>query len=45
MTEFLHRLDEANQELRRQIRDALDVRELELSEEQERELRALGYVQ
>ncbi len=45
MIEFLHRLDEGNQELRRQIREALDVRELELSEEQERELRALGYVQ
>ena len=45
MTEVLHRLAQENQELRRQIREDLDVHELELSEEQERELRALGYVQ
>jgi len=45
MIEFLHRLDEGNRELRREIRDALEVHELDLSEEQERELRALGYVQ
>lgn len=45
MTEFLHRIDETNHELRRQIREDLNVRELDLSEEQERELKALGYVQ
>jgi len=45
MIEFLRRLEEGNQALRRQIRESLDVRELELSEEQERELRALGYLQ
>jgi arylsulfatase A-like enzyme len=45
MTEVLRRLARENQDLRRQIREDLDVQELELSEEQERELRALGYVQ
>jgi arylsulfatase A-like enzyme len=45
MTEVLHRLARENHELRRQIREDLGVQQLELSEEQERELRALGYVQ
>ena len=45
MAQVLRKIDDLNQELRRRIREALDVRELELSEEQERELRALGYVQ
>jgi arylsulfatase A-like enzyme len=45
MVQALHRLDEGNRALRQRIREALQVRDLELTEEQERELRALGYIQ
>ena len=45
MTEVLHRIVQENQRLRQQVREELGVEQIELSEEQERELRALGYVQ
>ena len=45
MSRTLHSIDQENRKLRERIREALDVRELELTEEQERELRALGYIQ
>jgi arylsulfatase A-like enzyme len=45
MADTLRGLDEENRALRQRIREALEVRPLELTEEQERELRALGYIQ
>ncbi len=45
MARKLHALDQENRELRKRIRETLDVKELELTEQQERELRSLGYIQ
>jgi arylsulfatase A-like enzyme len=45
MARTLGVIDEENRSLRSRIRDALDVKQVELTEEQERELRSLGYIQ
>ena len=45
MARSLHAIDQENRKLRARIREALNVREIELTEEQERELRSLGYIQ
>jgi len=45
MARALRRLDENNKELRRKLRATLEIHSLELTEDEKKQLKALGYIQ